>query len=516
MRNISLLTLALLLIFSSCKKELDTQPNTIIGGDDLASVIIPASFDWRTTKTIDVEVLLPENIGIMRTKIFSADGSKLYYKGYPSDTSQRILRTKITVPISQNSFLITNGIIQSEVELGGDMLSVDFNNTFKALKNGNADCGECDGQITILELEYMGEESNPIIKVTQKKGGNHNYVIFEGEVDGPFEFEGANNHNKMGAKIKVYVNDVLNVEMHTSCSVTFLAGMQFEDFLIVSGESDNGGELCEIEGGTEDDSYEGTVIYEDLYPAKGDYDFNDLVIDYHYIVNKNDQGFVNFVNATFTVEAFGASFHNAFGFQFPDVTPNQVSSVTGYVLKDNTIFNMANNGVELNQSKATFIVYDDAFNIMQHPGSGIGVNTTPGSSYVNPETIEIIITFVPNSVTYEDLNIGNFNPFIVTKQNRGYEVHLANYEPTDLFDLALFNYYNDDSNPATGRYFVTDKNLPWAINIPADFGHMNEKAEISTGYLKFIEWAESAGANFPDWYENNPGYINEANIYQIP
>ncbi|NOR86184.1 MAG: LruC domain-containing protein, partial [Bacteroidales bacterium] len=228
---------------------------------------------------------------------------------------------------------------------------------------------------------------------------------------------------------------------------------------------------------------------------------------------KTDANFVESIEATFTVRAFGASYHNAFGFQFPTVTSNHISSVTGYVLKANTIFDMASNGTELNQSKATFIVYDDAFDIMSHPGEGIGVNTTPGAPYVDPVTITINIVFEPNTVTYDDLDIGNLNPFIVMKQERGYEVHLANFEPTDLFDASLFGVYDDDSNPSTNRYFLTDRNLPWAINIPDNFSYMNEKSEISMGYLKFILWAESEGVLFPDWYMDVDDYRNDLHIY---
>lgn len=516
MKNLSIIALAFLLVFSSCKKEIETIDKPVPDADDLASIIVPEGFDWSTTKQIDVQIVLPENTGLMRTKIFSEDGTKLYYKGYPSDTTQRVLLTNITVPVTANSFVLTNGITETYIDLNGDVLSCDFNQINKRSNASDDFCGECDGQITELELEYVGNETNPTVKVTQKKDDDHNYVIYEGNPQGAFYFIGANNHNKMGATIKVYVNDMLNIEMHTSCSVTFLAGMIFGDFEIISGVSDNGGDLCYVEGSGEDDSFAGTVIYEDLYPYKGDYDFNDLVIDYNYEINKDDNNFVNTVVATFTVKAFGASFHNAFGFQFPAISPSDITSVTGYVLKENSIFNMETNGVEMDQSIATFIVYDDAFDIMQHPGSGIGENTTPGAPYVEPVIIELMITFNPSTVSYEDLNIGSFNPFIVMKQDRGFEVHLANYEPTDLFDVSLFATGNDDSNAASGRYFVTDRNLPWAINIPANFNHMIEKYEISTGYLKFIEWAESAGNSYPDWHENNAGYIDDTRIYQIP
>jgi LruC domain-containing protein len=74
----------------------------------------------------------------------------------------------------------------------------------------------------------------------------------------------------------------------------------------------------------------------------------------------------------------------------------------------------------------------------------------------------------------------------------------------------------DDSDPASGKYYVTDKNLPWAINIYERFDYPIEKQDILSVHLKFAEWAMSGGALFPDWYKNLTGYRNNSLIYQIP
>ena len=40
-----------------------------------------------------------------------------------------------------------------------------------------------------------------------------------------------------------------------------------------------------------------------------------------------------------------------------------------------------------------------------------------------------------------------------------------------------------------------------------------EKIEIVDAYNHFVEWAESNGILYPDWYQNNPGYREDSNIY---
>ncbi len=259
----------------------------------------------------------------------------------------------------------------------------------------------------------------------------------------------------------------------------------------------------------------GTLAFEDLWPAKGDYDFNDLVIDYQFKITMNDNNFINQVKATFIIKAFGASYENGFGFQLSGNVNASNLNVTGFSLTENFI-TLNPNGTEAGQSKPTIIVYDNAYNEMQHPGVGIGVNTEPWAPYVQPVTLVVTIDFAPNTYTYNQLDIANFNPFIIVNKNRAVEVHLPNYPPTDLADQSMFGMWDDASDAATGKYYVTANNLPWAIHIYEKFDWPIEKQEIVWAHLKFAEWAISGGVMYPNWYKDLPGYRNNSLIYQVP
>ena len=258
-----------------------------------------------------------------------------------------------------------------------------------------------------------------------------------------------------------------------------------------------------------------TLAYEDLWPSKGDFDFNDLVVDYRFKTVTNASNNVVEIFATFTIKAFGAGFYNGFGFQFPNTNINAAHlTVTGYDLQEGYI-NLAGNGLEQGQSKPTIIVYDNTYNIMQHPGQGIGVNTEEWAPFVTPETMDIYIAFT-GTYTMAQVDIENFNPFIIINKFRNDEVHLPDYEPTDLAVTWQFGYADDDSDPSINRYYKTMTNLPWAINIPESFDYPIEKTVITSAHLKFAEWAESNGVLSPDWYQDLPGYRNSSNIYDHP
>ncbi|MEI6456759.1 MAG: LruC domain-containing protein [bacterium] len=256
-----------------------------------------------------------------------------------------------------------------------------------------------------------------------------------------------------------------------------------------------------------------SLAFEDLWPGKGDYDMNDLVISYQFNQVTNASNMVVQVKATIITEAMGATLHNAFGFQLP-IAPALVSGVTGIDLKHSLITLSANN-TEAGQTKAVIIPYDDAFDRLPPPNSGTGSNTVPGAPFVTPDTMRLVINLA-QPVSLSTMGIPPYNPFIIVNGNRNREVHLPDMPPTDKVDGSDFQTAMDDSQPASGRYYKTKTNLPWAINIAEKFNYPVEQAVIVDAYLKFGTWAESSGGSFNDWYRALSGYRNNVYIYSHP
>lgn len=258
----------------------------------------------------------------------------------------------------------------------------------------------------------------------------------------------------------------------------------------------------------------GSLAFEDLWPSRGDYDFNDLVVDYQFmnVTNRNNKLVETF--ATFIVRATGASYKNGFGFQLAgNAIPQSAINVTGFKIYD-TYISLHANGLESGQNKPTAIVFDNAFRCIPYAGGGgIGVNTSAGANYVTPDTIVLHFTYTPDLYTLNDLNISAFNPFLIVNEIRNKEVHLIDYPPTALATTSYFNTLNDASNPALNKYYRSSGNLPWAVNIYERFDYPYEKTDVLKAYLHMAEWAQSSGTLYPDWYQNKNGYRNTANIF---
>ena len=254
----------------------------------------------------------------------------------------------------------------------------------------------------------------------------------------------------------------------------------------------------------------GTLAFEDMWPEKGDFDFNDVVIDYQYQIVSNSSNELVEMFARYSVRATGASYHNGFGVELP-LLPTQIASVTGGSFGTN-ITSRAPNGTEVGQNNAVIIAFENAFDLLPFPGGGIGTNTTPGAPWVQPNEITQLITFT-SGILMADLGTAPFNPFIFVDQQRSVEVHLSDHEPTDLADLTLLGTGDDHSSVLQSDYYKTQNKLPWAIHIPESFVYPIEKKEIPIGHLMFSEWAESAGVLYPDWYMDKSGYRDAGNLY---
>ena len=240
-----------------------------------------------------------------------------------------------------------------------------------------------------------------------------------------------------------------------------------------------------------------TLIAEDLWPSKGDYDFNDLVLLYEWNYVIDAQSNIKDMNFRSQVKARGAGLNNGFGFLLETDQAN-VESVTGGMYSQNiTSFNA--NGTEQvasNSTTSSFIVVDNVTNCLSEWNTFLDVQTEA------PQWYDFTIVF-ENAV--DDAVLATFNPFVIKGDQRGIEIHLANQAPSALADAQYFNTDADVSNLANSVSYVTQNGMPWLLNVPANFDYVIEYTDLSQAYLKFANWAGSGGSSFQDWYDSENG-----------
>jgi len=249
-----------------------------------------------------------------------------------------------------------------------------------------------------------------------------------------------------------------------------------------------------------------TYCFEDLWPSKGDFDMNDLVINYNYEIITDANHFVKRINGHFKVKASGAcsQWKHGFGISLSGLPSGEVQSVSGFDISGNYI-DLSGNGLEKDKfgnllDPAVIIPFDNFDNVIQNPAPNF-FNTLPGLPCGTSDQIDIVITLKePTTIIDADIDIGNFNAFLIRNRDRTYEIHKVDFAPTSYANLSIFGLSDDASKPNENTWYRTKDNLPWALDLPIDFNYPSEYVNILDAYPQFQGWAQSSGTANQSWY----------------
>ncbi|WP_417873792.1 LruC domain-containing protein [Xanthomarina gelatinilytica] len=249
--------------------------------------------------------------------------------------------------------------------------------------------------------------------------------------------------------------------------------------------------------------FEGTLVFEDLWPSKGDYDFNDKVVGYSITHAIHAMGYVHEVRANYELRAAGAGYNNGFGIKLSDdLVKSDITSITG-----GTTGTFLMDGDLTATPGADLVMYNwDAADdiIIQNLNVGSFFNTVIGGGKGDFVAQNILISLAPGMVDPWELGLPPYNTFIFANQQQDVEIHLANMDNSSLHNTALFGTGDDDSDGITRFYkTIPATNLPWALDIPSStFEWPLEKVDILTAYPEFSLWASSGGVMNTTWYDN--------------
>ncbi|MBN2669679.1 MAG: LruC domain-containing protein [Bacteroidales bacterium] len=227
-----------------------------------------------------------------------------------------------------------------------------------------------------------------------------------------------------------------------------------------------------------------TISFEDLWPAVGDYDFNDLIISYNstYAVNADGQ----YVSADFIIDidAVGGSIPLGLGIQFIDGNKTAYSTtfISNVVGEFSYIDPDVNNGI---------IVFNNRSDAMP-----TFYTNTSDEQTGDPVTVTCSVSIDPD---FQGVLLPNI--YVFYTNDRGREIHLAGMPATTAASASYFGTSNDWlSTP-----YRTQNGLPWAIEVVQNsksYLHPLEKIAITQAYTQFFNWAYTKGAQNTTWYQS--------------
>lgn len=348
-------------------------------------------------------------------------------------------------------------------------------------------------------------QSYSLARLVHVKPGNGRYqcVYYKGnlEIENTSHFKGTNKWNSF------YLNDDEVRWSKTNASGT----------TIPSGSCNGGGNVVLPPDITPVDpvfpisvpqSTNYTLLFEDQWPAIGDYDLNDLVLGLSVGYLQNSANLITGITIETELRAVGARKRIAAAVQFDELLPTAISSVSysdnSMIL--NKIFPLNLNGSESGQDKAVVPFFDDAHSVL------IPEITQNTIKMINTYSNEPGVSAKKNLITINlsqplemsQVNVMKMNFFIVSNGNENSEkrteVHLSGYTPTKKNDWTKLGRGYDNS--INGVYYTTPGNMIWGLLVPFRFNYPLEQVNITEAYPQFSGWCTSGGLNFTNWYAN--------------
>lgn len=228
------------------------------------------------------------------------------------------------------------------------------------------------------------------------------------------------------------------------------------------------------------------IVFEDLWPSKGDYDFNDLVAKTTLYWVRGKSNYITEISGDCKIENIGAGMGIGLGYELLEANgaklsylDNVITEINGQAVKDEAV----TNGLIL-------------FRKVQEVGK-----------------TEVKFTLKIKEKSIKDFA---FVPYLFRTENYTQQIRPFGAPPTKSGNMSLFK-TKDDASPAswdwgpgsgfvypltgTSAFYRTKDNHPWGIEfIAKTFKPSPERISITEIYPRFREWAESGGKSARDWY----------------
>lgn len=250
----------------------------------------------------------------------------------------------------------------------------------------------------------------------------------------------------------------------------------------------------------------GTLMFEDLWPGYGDYDFNDLVMNYSIREMLAGQNSVGSVLVTLRTKAVGGSLPFDFYVGIPAVRADEISRI-----EVSTVENAAGSVTVKAMTEGAYAGGGAVFEVKgmrdnaHKPSGAIYLNTEKGYEMVETDLVWVTfeVTF-KNPVKAAFLTLDTFDFFIgrTDQLGRRIEIHMGDYKPsagawTDYYAIREGNLNIGKSM----KPYFSNSNLVWGLNIPYDVKHGYEAGNFLEAYPYFKTWAQSGGLLDQDWYQ---------------
>lgn len=250
----------------------------------------------------------------------------------------------------------------------------------------------------------------------------------------------------------------------------------------------------------------GMIMFEDRWPNRFDFDFNDAVVAYNYKYRFNAQNRVMSLRATFDVLAVGGTEQLGLGLRIEEAYRSEVSSVTVTIGPNGTPMTRTPfPGDQLLTFEITNDMRRDLFG-----GTTGQINSSVRTARLRGLPIAVEIEF--RSPQWLAPMVAPHDLFIFRTNDTTHEVHRSYILGSSRMDPDRFNTGDDGSNEF--RTFTDTRGIPFAIVLAEVSPYPGEGVDLADLYPNIMQFAQSAGTVFTAFYNGtrdlSAAYIDSA------
>lgn len=248
----------------------------------------------------------------------------------------------------------------------------------------------------------------------------------------------------------------------------------------------------------------GTLLFEDMWPEKGDYDFNDFAAWYKiqlYTEGKNTEAILVSVR----LNALGGTLPYQLCLQMDKLKAEEIDYVEPYSGSDEPV--QKTGTYKLETSGTDLAVFSFDWNGLKGSNGGQFYNTEKAYELNEEDLNKNIVSFMvylDEGKRTSNFSHESFNFFL--RKTDGTEIHLMGYKPTKSFETQYGKMESDYSNIlSSDTYYRTNDGFVWGLKVPVGIAHAQETVDFLKAYKFFGEWVSSNGEKHENWYEEQSG-----------
>lgn len=245
----------------------------------------------------------------------------------------------------------------------------------------------------------------------------------------------------------------------------------------------------------------GTLLFEDMWPIKGDYDLNDVAAWYRIELKDVEKQKFNIIQIGLRLNALGGNYPYQLCLQMDDLHSRDISEIN---IQGGGSAVLENEG----ESAPAIFSFDWGKKKGTHGGQYYNtereyqVDQAELASNVLQLTIKLKKPAVSNdNSANKQFSHESFNFFI--RRDDGHEIHMRGYEATKDFHKKYQEIWQKNENLSRSVRYCTTDGFVWGMKVRTVIDHAVERVDFTQAYTRFADWVESGGQRYTNWYDTS-------------